>query len=334
LLNLYQMEYIQLLGGLLLLFFSGDYLVRGGVSLARIFKISPLVIGVTVVAFGTSAPELIVSVNAALTGHPEISIGNVIGSNIANIGLVLGLTSMVLALPVQSDSIRFDWPVMMLASVIFYFSLADGIVGAWEGISFLLILSGFIFLSIYRSRKLHKKQKPLPDEKIYSLGISLLFVTLSCVGLAFGSELLIRGASGIARMLGVTERVISITLIAFGTSVPELTASLIAAFKKQTDISIGNIIGSNIFNIFAVIGTASTIHVIEVDSSGFAYDVLWMLLFALLLLLFSWPFFTNLRNYRHLKKPIVLLGTQGGVLVRWSGFILTLGYLYYIYTLF
>ena len=328
------MEYLQLLGGLLLLVFSGDYLVRGGVSLARHFKISPLVIGVTVVAFGTSAPELIVSVNAALTGHPEIALGNVIGSNIANIGLVLGLTSMILALPVQSDSIRFDWPVMMLASIVFYFSLDDGVIGPWEGVSFLLILGVFIYTSVYRSRKLHKKQEPLPEEKIYSTGVSLLFIALSCIGLAYGSDLLIKGASGIARMLGVTERVISITLIAFGTSVPELTTSLIAAFKKQTDISIGNIIGSNIFNIFAVIGTASTIHVIEVDAAGFSYDVMWMLVFALLLLLFSWPFFTNLRNYRHLRKPIALLGTQGGILVRWSGIILTLGYLYYVYTLF
>jgi len=323
-------EYLKLLGGLILLLAGGDLLVRGGVSLARHFKVSTLVIGITVVAFGTSAPEFIVSLDAAISGHPEISIGNVVGSNIANIALVLGLTGTLMVMPVKRETIRFAWPVMFVASILFYLFIMNGQVGRVEGIFFFGALLWFIWKSFQRSRRQKEAHEILPPR--YSIPVGFLIIAVSVAALAFGSRILIDGASTIARSLGVTERIISITVVAFGTSLPELAASVMAAIKKEADISIGNIIGSNIFNLLGVIGLTAAIHPIPVDFASFRIDVIWMLGFAVALLLFVIPLRKNFTILRESgwRNFSALRNLEGGHLLRIEGFLLFVFYVVYV----
>lgn len=309
---------------------GGDLLVRGGVSLARHFKVTTLVVGITVVAFGTSAPEFIVSLDAAISGHPEISIGNVVGSNIANIALVLGLTAALMALPVKRETIRFAWPVMFAVSVLFYLFIMDGKVERVEGIIFFTGLLWFVWQSFRRSRRQKEAHEILPPR--YPVAVSFLLIAISVGTLAFGSRILIEGASTIARSLGVTERIISITIVAFGTSLPELAASVMAAIKKEADISIGNIIGSNIFNLLGVIGLTAAIHPIPVDFAAFRFDTIWMIGFALALILFVMPLRKNLialsdSGWHDMKT---LRNMEGGRLLRVEGLILFVLYIVYV----
>ncbi len=291
------MAYIQFISGLLILIISGKYLVQGGVSIARFFKISPLVIGMTVVAFGTSAPELIVSINAAISGNPEIAFGNVVGSNIANVALVLAVTALLIPIPVHRNSLKNDWPMMMLVFLLLYVFILDDMIKLHEGVILFTLLVAYILFILYKSNKENTSSSDeVSDVKQMGLPISIVAIVLSSVGLAFGADLLVDGASDIALSLGVSKRVISLTIVAFGTSVPELTASIMAALKKQTDISIGNIIGSNIFNISIVLGITSMIKTIPVDHIAFSFDIILMIFIAILLLLFIYPFRTVYLN--------------------------------------
>ena len=280
----------KLLFGILVLVYSGDYLVKGSVAIANHFKISSLVIGLTVVAFGTSAPELIVSLGAAISGHPEIALGNVIGSNIANIALVLALTVIILPMPVTPQTIKRSWPIMLISGIVMYAAMYNNSIGHFEGIMMFLLLILFIISSIKSADRFPQKISiPKPDNK-HKISIYLLMVVLASAGLALGSRFLVIGASGVATSMGISERIISITIVAFGTSIPELTASIIAAFKKETDISVGNIVGSNIFNVFAVIGITSGIQIIPLNFSEFRIDLNFMLAIYLLLFIFIFPF--------------------------------------------
>lgn len=290
------MEYIKFIAGLTILVVSGKYLVQGGVSIARYFNISKLVIGLTVVAFGTSAPELIVSINAAVSGNPEIAFGNVVGSNITNIALVLAFTALLIPIPVHKNSLRFDWPMMMLASVLLYVFILNDKLDWYEGVTLFVLLLIYLYFLITKSKKEPETLGDLEKVKQLSLGVSLLLIVLSSAGLAFGADFLVDGASNIAESWGVSKRVISLTIVALGTSAPELTASIIAAFKKETDISIGNIIGSNIFNIMAVLGITSMIKSIPIDHIAFSFDIIWMIFLAILLFLFIYPFKTVFLN--------------------------------------
>ncbi|NJK86226.1 MAG: calcium/sodium antiporter, partial [Bacteroidales bacterium] len=247
------MEYLLLITGFIILFFGGNFLIKGSVSLAFHFKLTKLVVGMTVVAFGTSAPELFVSVVAANQGFPEISVGNVVGSNIANIGLILGLTAIIFPIPVTENAVKKDFTIMLAATLLFYAFILNGTITGLEGVIFIVLLVIYIFISVYYSRK--KPAEELVTVKAqFSLPVSIIIIVLSSIALAFGSSLLVNNASVIARNFGIGERVISITLIAVGTSIPELTTSISAALKKELDISFGNIIGSNIFNIFGILG--------------------------------------------------------------------------------
>lgn len=323
--------YIQLIIGMVILILSGDYLVKGGVELARKFKISTLVVGSTVVAMGTSAPELIVSLKSALTGHTEMAIGNVVGSNISNIALVLGATALIINIPVKSDTLKVGWPTLFLATVLFLLLGRDQSISSFNGMILTAGMLLFIFLSIRSSRK-GKEAKEFVEAK-YPLWKSLLIILLSCLGLAFGSNNLIEGASTIAQSMGISERVISVTVIAIGTSLPELTASIMAATKGETDISIGNIIGSNIFNILGVIGITSTIHPIVVDLKSFHYDFICMLGFTLILVIFIYPVSKN-RNYiRQKAYALGVTNLNGGILRRWEGMILLAAYIIYVYSI-
>ncbi|TRX65792.1 calcium/sodium antiporter [Carboxylicivirga sp. M1479] len=305
---------LYLLAGFVLLFFSGDWLVKSSVQLARHFKVSTLVIGITVVAFGTSAPELLVSLRAVFDGAADISVGNVVGSNIANIALVLGLVSIVYPVKVKKKAIWFDWMVMMLATIGLMLASRNNQLSTLEGIVFLVMLAIYILWAVYSSRKNNKAQETIVLPSMSLLKTIGLFV-LAAAGLYFGADWLVVGAKDVASKLGVSERVIGISVVAIGTSVPELATSLMAAIKKESDISIGNIIGSNIFNVWAVLGITSSIKPISVNASMVNVDYWWMFAIAVLLL-------------------IVILPLSRGVVTRWKGMILLSIYIFYIYLLF
>ncbi len=291
------MDYIIFILGLIFLVISGKYLVEGGISIALHFKIPKIIIGVTVIAFGTSAPELLVSIQAALSGNPEIAFGNVIGSNISNIALVLAFTAILIPIPVHRNALQLDWPVMMAASVLLYIFTLNDILGFYEGLLLFTLLMTYLYYSVNKAKKGRDKEQGDENEKSqYTLVISLVVIALSSVGLALGANFLVDSAVNIATDWDVSKRVISITIVAFGTSVPELTASIIAAFKKQTDISIGNILGSNILNIMAVLGITSMIQDIHIDHIAFSFDIIWMIFGAILLFLFIYPFKTVYLN--------------------------------------
>jgi cation:H+ antiporter len=307
------MEYLLLIVGFLLLLFSGKYLVRGSVALADHYKISKLVIGVTVVSFGTSAPEMFVSSIASYTNRPEVAIGNVIGSNIANIALVLALTSIIFPIPVRKNSTKIDAPFMLLISLLMYLLMLNLRLGRAEGLIFLLLLVSYIIFVLKKSRK-EDVIEDVDLEGSLSKTISIVMILISTAGLTLGSDLLVNNAEKIALRMGISQRVIAISLLAFGTSLPELTTSVVAAFKKEMDISIGNIIGSNIFNILAVLGVASIVKPLAISLEFVRVDIFWMLGISVLLFVFILPF-------------------KGGKLTRLKGLVLFLSYLVYLYFL-
>ncbi|SDR70828.1 calcium/sodium antiporter [Christiangramia echinicola] len=282
------MSIVYLLVGFVLLVIGGEFLVRSSVALSLKLNISRMVIGLTVVSFATSAPELLVSLQAAIDGFSDISLGNVIGSNIANIGLVLGLTAMISPLMVDRDFYRINWPVMMVFSIVLYFFLlSDNTLTRIEGGALLLGLVGYLFLLIKRSRRKDKVVVEEVDESLRDVrGFKMsLWLLIGIFALWGGSELLVMGAVDLATQLGISERVVSVTVIAIGTSVPELAASLIAAIKQEKAISLGNLIGSNIFNIASVLGLTALIKPIVVGSSQIlSNDMFWMLGIAFILL--------------------------------------------------
>ena len=236
---------VQIIGGFFLLFFGGDWLVNGGVALAHRFRISPLVIGMTIVAFGTSAPELLVSLVSAIKGSSGIAIGNVVGSNIANIGLILGLTAMIYPIETDNRKVTANGLIMILASLLLLaFSLRGGI-SRVEGLILFACLLLFTVISIWKGRVRHQDEASEYSDgnKVMKPILALLLVALSCVMLSFGADFLVDGATSMAKALGVSDKVIGLTIVALGTSLPELAASVAAAIKKEMDISIGNIIG-------------------------------------------------------------------------------------------
>ncbi|MFC5196179.1 MULTISPECIES: calcium/sodium antiporter [Bizionia] len=284
------MSIVWMLLGLVLLVVGGEFLVRSSVALSFKFNISKLVIGMTVVSFATSAPELLVSLQAALDGSPDIALGNVIGSNIANIGLVLGITAFISPLTIDKDFYKLNWPMMMLLSIALYFMLRSGLILDFkEGLALMVSLILFLFVLIRRSRKSSDiaAETDEVDETLQTTSNFKVIVWLLIGGVAlyFGSEWLVAGAKDMAFSLGVSERVISVTMVAIGTSVPELAASVIAAMKKEKAISLGNLIGSNIFNIASVLGLTAMIHPIPVNNPNIlSQDIFWMLGFAAILI--------------------------------------------------
>lgn len=280
------MSIVFLILGFVLLVVGGEYLVRSSVALSFKLNISKIVIGMTVVSFATSAPELLVSLQAALSGSPAIAINNVVGSNIANIGLVLGVTAVVGAITIDKSFYRLTWPVMMVFSLaLYYFLWNDNQLIPIEGIVLFVALILFVIYLI-------KNQKSSDDAEEVDEALSavsnfkiILWLLIGALALYFGSEWLVKGATEIAQKLGVSEAVIGVTMIAIGTSVPELAASVIAAAKQEKAISLGNLIGSNIFNIGSVLGLTSIIKTIPIEEPLIlSRDIFWMLLFAAVIL--------------------------------------------------
>ncbi len=317
------MDYFWLIFGFVVLILGGDFLVKGSVGLAVKAQISKLVIGMTVVSFGTSSPELLVSMGAALEGGEKsyMSIGNVIGSNIANIALVLGITSLIYPLKVKKESLNQDWPVMFFSTILFvvFMRFFDGdqyTINHWEGFTLFVLIVVFTVYMIRKSRKQNKRlvlensNKESISQEMVPLWKNMLFLVSGCFGLVFGSKWLLEAATNIAVDAGVSSFVIGVTVLAFGTSVPELAASAIAAYRKQTDIAIGNLIGSNIFNILCVVGLTGSVAVMPLRKNVLEFDSWWML------------------GISFLVFPLMLIGKN---INRWKGGLLVLAYFYYIY---
>ena len=286
---------ISLLLGLLLLFFGGELLVRGSVALALKMRISTLVVGMTVVSFATSAPELFVSLQAVLNGSNDIAFGNVIGSNIANITLVLGVTALIFRVKISDQTATLNYPVLLLASLIFgavmfYFNGIPQEVG----FLFIFLLLLFTWLLISKSRKENLKSAPdelLEEASRDSLFKSLVFLIAGILVLKFGADYLVDGTIAIAKKFEISERVIAVTVVAIGTSIPELATSIVAALKKEHNLAVGNLIGSNIFNILAVLGVVASIKEITIiDSAILSFDYVWMILITFVISLFIYAF--------------------------------------------
>jgi len=298
-----------------MLFISGKFLVDSSVAISRRLKIPRMIIGLTVVAFGTSAPELLVSLQAAFSGFPEIAMGNVVGSNISNILLVLAITALIYPIPVPASSVKRDWPIMMLVSILLFIFSLNGWLTRLEGGVLVGLLAGYIVYSVLRARGASSGAAPEETEGTMKWWVALIIFLVSCVGLALGADLLVDNVAVIAEDVGISKRVVSITMVAVGTSIPELATSVIAALKKETDISVGNIIGSNIMNILSVLGFTSLVSPIRVSTEIARFDIPWMLGISLLLLL-------------------IMLPAARSRITRWEGSLMIIIYLLYIYFLF
>ena len=279
------MDVILMLVGFVLLVVGGDFLVRASVALSLKFNISKMVIGLTVVSFATSLPELLVSLNAALNGSPSIAINNVVGSNVANIGLVLGITALIGAIYVDKTFYKFNWPVLMLFSLALYYFLSnDNQLAALEGAVLFVALILFVII-VLKTSKLTEKDDSIDVLSLVSTFKITVWLLIGGISLYFGSDWLVKGAVVIAKEIGVSEAVISVSIIAVGTSIPELAASVMAVVRNEKSISLGNLIGSNIFNIGSVLGLTAMVKPIVVDDPLIvSRDLIWMLIFAVILL--------------------------------------------------
>lgn len=280
---------VFLIVGLVLLVFSADYLVKGAASLAASIGISPLVVGLTVVAFGTSAPELAVSVMSAFKGQADLAVGNVIGSNIFNILVILGISAMIIPLTVHAQLVRFDVPVMIFLSLLLFPLSMDGVLSRMDGVILVALLLGYLFILIRGSRREkdagvlgefgEEYGKPEEDPKWLK---NILFVVGGVIGLVVGSDRLVAGAVTIAEHFGVSELIIGLTIISAGTSLPEVATSVVAALKGERDIAVGNVVGSNIFNIVTVLGISSLVAPsgVAVAKAALEFDMLFMIAIA------------------------------------------------------
>jgi len=300
---------LYLVFGGLFLFLGADWLVRSAVFFAQRLKISSLIIGLTVVAFGTSLPELVISLSAVLSDSSPIAIGNVVGSNIANVGLVLGLSSLIFPMTINYHRVKRDLYIYLLVCVVFVLFLYDGTVNRIEGV----ILFFGLLLYIWSLIKFKRNAEIDSVSTVKKISIGALLFFLGVVGLYVGSELFVQGAVTLARQIGVSEMVIGMSIVALGTSLPELSTCIVASFKKHHAISVGNIIGSNLFNILSVVGIVSIVRPIVISNSIFNLEIPVMIAFGIVL---------------------IPLGLVKQPLSRLFSILLFLGYLSFIYLLF
>ena len=310
---------LEIVGGLIYLLLAGDLLVRGSVALARRARIPPVIVGLTIVAFGTSAPELFVSLQAAVQGHAGISIGNVVGSNIANALIVLGVPALLAPTGATRDSTRGDIVWMLGASLLFVAFCFTGPFGLWKGMLLLALLTAMLVHSSTRARR--EPSEEAEEELEHLLGLPAqrrmitLFLLLGAVGLPLGAYLMVDGAVQLAEALGVTDAVIGLSVVALGTSLPELATTVAAAIRRHADVAIGNVIGSNLFNLLAIMGTVSVLspEPISVPPAFLRFDLFAMLASSLALAWLAW---------------------RGGAVSRTAGVLLCSAYLGYMVVLY
>lgn len=299
---------LSIIGGFIILTLGAEALVRGASSIALRLGITPLIIGLTIVAFGTSAPELAVSVKSALAGNSGIALGNVIGSNIANIGLILAITALIRPIQVQSQIVKRDIPLMILASMLFWGLLLDGELSLIDGVVLLSLLVGYLVFSYISSKNTKDADADAEaiEEGPKNPLLSILFILVGISMLVGGGILFVNGAVDLAKTFGVSEVIIGLTIVAIGTSMPELVTSVLAALKGESDIAIGNVVGSNLFNILGILGVTAIVH--PVSALGFqSFDFTVMLALAVVILPFAW---TGLRIGRR-EGAVLLLSYLG-----------------------
>ncbi|MDI6734398.1 MAG: calcium/sodium antiporter [Patescibacteria group bacterium] len=304
---------LTFVAGFIFLIKGANLLVTGSSSLAKNFGVSDLFIGLTIVAFGTSAPELIVNINAAIRGGTDIGIGNILGSNITNIFLILGISSLVVPLVVKLETIRLEIPLSLLAVVLLWFMVSDGVLSRFDGLIFVLLFLAFLSLLFRRSRRTVNFGK-FKTSKAYSKKYSIFMILAGLVGLFFGGEWLVSSSIELAKLFGISDAVIGLTVIAFGTTLPEMAASLTAVYKRKKDIAVGNVVGSNIFNIFFILGLAGLIRPITVSND--LLNGVMAVIFATLMLLAS------------------LFVGKKYVLEKWQGVYFVITYLVYVIYIF
>jgi len=307
------LDFLGILFGIILLSHGGDLLTKSSVDISLKFSVPKIIIGMTIVSFATSAPELIVSLNATLDGFSNFAIGNVLGSNIANIGLVLGIITIIYPISLKQRFYTSDFPLLVISTCIFYFIIFTGNQIS-RPVGFILLFSItviLVYLFIYQKKSISEFSDDFDRSKI-SISKSFLHIIFSGFLLWLGSETLIKSAISVATQFEISQRVISITMVAIGTSIPELAASVVASLKKQNDLSIGNLIGSNIFNLLVVIGITSSISpMYGIENSTIYNDMLWVVLFSVIIL------------------PLALVGRKS-VLTRKKGIMLLALYLIFI----
>jgi cation:H+ antiporter len=311
------------LGGLALLAIGGDVLVRGAVALARVAGLTTAVIGLTVVALGTSMPELVVSMIASFRGQPDITVGNVVGSNLFNTLVILGFTAVVRPVTIHGAAVRVDWPVTVLVTALALLVFRDGVVDRAEGAVLVTGLVGFVALSVWLARRevsraeaetiVERAEGPVARDGRKAMSQSIALVITGLAALVLGGRLLVDGAVQLARFAGITERVIGLTIVAAGTSAPELAASIAAARKGHAEIAVANLLGSNIFNLLGILGFTALVTSVPVSGEIIRSDVWWML--GSVLILF----------------PLMRIGRN---ITRIEGALLVLAYLVYLTQLF
>jgi cation:H+ antiporter len=305
-----------LLAGLLLLTAGAEALVRGSSALARRLGLTPLVVGLTVVAFGTSAPELVVSLEAAVGGQGDLALGNVVGSNIFNVGVILGLTALLCPIAVSLPVIRFDTPVMIAVSLLGVGLVALGTVPRAAGLGLLLLIVAYTVFNIREAKRQAQAEAAAGSAEAptmpSSISLDLLFIAGGLGMLVLGSHLLIASATAISRALNVSEAVIGLTVVAAGTSMPELATSVAAALRRQPDIAVGNVVGSNIFNILGILGASATVQPLSAPGIGLR-DAWVMLAFAVAVL----PLFWTDRRVLRWEGVLLLAGYGGYLWVLW-----------------
>ena len=303
---------IFLIIGSAMLFYGAEFIVKGGSQLARYFGLSPIVIGLTVVAFGTSLPELVVSIVAAIGGSSPIAIGNVVGSNIANVGLVLGISSLIFPIKINLSQIKNDLIIYIFVCLMFSAFCMNGSISRQEGLILFLSVLVYTWYSFYYSSS-KNNDEDVNDKNPSNLRMLFILIISGITLLSFGANLFVKGAIDIARYFGISEIVIGMTIVALGTSLPELATSVIASFRKEHAISIGNIVGSNLFNLLSVIGIVSLVSPIESPKEILFFEIPYMIIYGLILFPIGM-----------LKQPIHRL----------TATFLLIGYLLFIYQLF
>ena len=300
------MEYLAIVLGLILLIKGGDWVLDSAILFSLRLNIPKIVVGMTVVSFATSAPELIVSINAALNGYPDLAVGNIVGSNIANLALVLGIVVFITPIKIDKIFIKYDWPAMIFVTLLFYFLLkSDYTLTLFESILFIAVLVAYLIsLFLFQKNRINDQEIDVDTSMKFLKLFSLLI--FGSFFLWLGSEVLIKGAVSLASKLGISERIIGVTIIAFGTSIPELSTSIVAIINKEQNISLGNLIGSNIFDMLGVIGITGILSPIVISDKGLIdSDLVWMVSLAFLIL--PLVFFPNKMKFGRAEGVLLLL---------------------------
>lgn len=315
---------VKLVAGFALLFCGGEVLVRGSVSLARRLEVSPFLIGATVIAFGTSAPELVVSLKAAFQGAMGIALGNIVGSNIANLLLILGLSAIIAPVVVNRSAVLRDGLALAVASVLLTLFVAMGEISRWQGALMFVVLAVLIVYSYWSERRrkspagdLHAREESELQDVPHRISTALVFICAGLAAVAFGAHLLVDAAVVVARGIGMSEAVIGLTVVAIGSSLPELATSIVAAYRKHADVALGNVIGSSVFNILGILGLVSVLHPIAAPEEIAVLDI-WIMLGVTALVLA--PVFAGLRISRPLGGIFVAL-YAGFITVQYVGFL-------------